>query len=137
MKTTIREITPAFGTLNRKLRKTLKKIVRDRVHDANRPDPLAQRLERSLHIAKVAQGGKVLIVSSGVDCDHSSWAGRTELVDATSVAVDAWIDRFYECAEGPQSFFITSPDQAPEFEEESRDLALEAHENGHSHVVYV
>jgi hypothetical protein len=50
------------------------------------------------------------------------------------VTVNHEIDSIYEGAEGPGSIWLSMPEDkvAPEF----RDLALEAFEDGHPHIVY-
>jgi hypothetical protein len=87
-------------------------------------------------IANRAEGGKVAVVWSGMDCDCVRFSGVVSIVDADKASVEAHIEREYEYAEGPLSFYITKPSDAAKIHYESRDLAMEAFEDGHAHVVY-
>jgi hypothetical protein len=93
-----------------------------------------QRLLRD--VVEFAEKGKVALVNSGMDCDCSRWENNVSLVKATVKDVDQWIDQFYANAEGPQSHYIQRPSVARMLTRSSRDLALEAFEDGHQHVVY-
>jgi len=67
------------------------------------------------------------------DCDmcEGRWG---EVIPASELS--ARIDRLYETAEGPVSYLICAPHEAESYESSSRDLALEAFEDGHAHVVF-
>lgn len=96
-------------------------------------DPLAARAKLAEHIHACTENGKVAIVSDGMDCDcvrscHSS------LRVAAPFAIEREVNEIHESAEGPVSVCIVKPSEAPE--NWSRDLALEAFEDGHPHVVY-
>ena len=109
-------------------------IFKDRYEDAREA---TQRRRNHLRDIKVcAQRGKIAIVTSGMDCDCSRWENSVSIVDANIAEVDAWLERFYANAEGPQGHYIECPSTARKLVRSSRDLALEAFENGHPHVVY-
>lgn len=96
-------------------------------------DPLARRASFVAHVRSVERGGMVGVRDTGMDCDCSRWE-RHYNRPAVPRQLEAMMERGYEEAEGPQAFCIIPP-----VEEEactSRDLALEAYENGHPHVVY-
>lgn len=86
-------------------------------------------------IKDCAEGGKVALVWSGRDCDGVQYTGNVELADATVNAVQAAIDTTYEWADGPCSCYIERPSVAQGIPYTSRDLVMEAHENGHPHVL--
>jgi hypothetical protein len=103
-------------------------------------------------IQDCTEDGKVCTVWGGMDCDCATWEGRVtthSLADEYDMhdgdgnpykslthAVLAYIDRQYENAEGRLHFDVLRPSEAKDVESSSRDLALEAFEDGHPHVVY-
>lgn len=117
--------------LRRKLVKMYKEIA------IRHPDRLEQRAERAVRIAERQEGGEVAIVYGGVDCDGGRWDDCTAIVPATVVAVEHWLNDYYDGAEGPQWHRLSRPSSARELTRSSRDLALEAFEDGHAHVIYV
>ena len=87
-------------------------------------------------IARCAEGGKVAVVWSGRDCDGACYEHSVAIVEAKKKAVDAHIEHTYEWADGPCAYYIERPSVARDLKYSSRDLALEAFEDGHSHVIY-
>lgn len=87
-------------------------------------------------IARCAEVGKVAVVWSGRDCDGSRYANSVAIVDADKKAVEAHIEHTYEWADGPRAYYIERPSVARRLMYSSRDLALEAFEDGHSHFIY-
>ncbi len=83
-----------------------------------------------------AEDGEIAVVTSGMDCDCSRWEDDVRLVPATVSAVDKWLDDFYAGAEGPQGHRLMRPSEAKLLRRTSRDLALEAFEDGHAHSVH-
>lgn len=97
-------------------------------------DPLAAKLPVKEQIEAAAQDGKVQIVVDQMDCDCVRWTSSSE-VDANLMAVMRHYDRIFNDAEGPvYGVSIVKPEVKVEYR--SRDLALEAFEEGHPHVVY-
>lgn len=97
------------------------------------------RIARQEHLRKVreyAHNGKVAVVWSGRDCDGVQYSGQVCLVDATVQAVDEHINHTYEWADGPCYFYLAHPIHAERIQYASRDLTLEAFEDGHPHVLY-
>ena len=81
--------------------------------------------------------GKVGLIRDGMDCDCSKY--RREKIIAVPVSIIAWFkaeDKHYEYLDGPESTWIVAPSEVRDGHHESRDLALEAFEDGHPHVVY-
>ena len=100
------------------------------------PDKLAERQRRAERLASLAEDGRICIVSSGMDCDGCRWSGRVYEFDAIPFAVERFIEKEYEWADGPLRLELASPSECEEVEYESRDLALEAFEDGHPHCLY-
>lgn len=99
-------------------------------------DKLALRQRRAAMLSALAEGGRVCVVSSGMDCDGSAWAGRVYDMPASVFAVERFVERQYEWADGPLRLEFASPSECEEVEYESRDLALEAFEDGHAHCIH-
>ena len=85
------------------------------------------------HVDSVTVGGKVSFNESGMDCDCVR-GESSRVIDAAPLrAIEARIDDVYAWAEGPTSVWIDTPDDG--IESSSRDLIMEAFENGHPHYV--
>lgn len=87
-------------------------------------------------IAEKAEGGKVCAIESGRDCDGVQYAGKVHTIAAN---IDAWRkldDDLGKWADGPYCLSVASPSEARGIQYESRDLVMEAHEDGHPHVIY-
>lgn len=92
------------------------------------------KLEKWLN--EVTVNGKVVSRSKGMDCDCSAW-DRATLTDRPQLfAEHRSIESAYEWADGPLSIWYERPSEGFENFNNSRDLALEAYEEGHPHVVY-
>lgn len=78
--------------------------------------------------------GKVSLNVDQMDCDCSRWT-QGNVIDAVSLlAVEREVNRIYEDAEGPiYGLWFSKPEEKAEYV--SRDLALEAFEDGHAHSV--
>ena len=87
-------------------------------------------------IALCEEDGKVAVVWSGRDCDGAKYEHSVAIVDADKKKVEAYIEHTYEWADGPCAYYIERPSVARGLKYSSRDLALEAFEEGHSHVIY-
>ena len=92
---------------------------------------------RYIHNAKnLAENGKVAVVWGGMDCDCVSFEGSVHIVDADWRSLIAHIDSQYEGAEGPMHYKIIPLSQIEDIEYSSRDLTLEAFEDGHPYLIY-
>ena len=118
------------------LNKFLHKLGRKVVENQSTGDALKRRQELSELIASKEQQGLVAIVYGGRDCDMVQWDNRVAVVPATVTFIERWVDIYMEAAEGPQWWSIDSLSEVRDLEPSRRDLALEAHEDGHPHVVY-
>jgi hypothetical protein len=118
----------------------VKKIVRRsfrRSRDMFAEDSLMEKMHVARRIAEWAENGKIAVVYGGMDCDMSRWDNRVALIPANVMAYQKWYDGYMEGAEGPQWASIARPSDVADLKSESRDLALEAFEDGHAHVVYL
>ena len=97
-------------------------------------DCLNGRLYLHRAIEKFQEGGKILVVESGMDCDGVRYWGRTHECDANWRAFDKLWERLAKWADGPFSLEIVHPSTVVEYG--SRDLTLEAFENGHPHSIH-
>ena len=95
-------------------------------HTINRRADIAARLAQL--------GDRVVMVESGMDCDCAYGVHWREIESRSLVAIDRDVERIFDYAEGPTSVQLVNLDEAPE--PYTRDLALEAFEDGHPHVVY-
>ena len=91
------------------------------------------RADLAARFAEKAVDGKISVHNKGMDCDCASWY-RVSNMDVPSVfAEQRALESAYEWADGPLHIWYDSP---TEEYSESRDLALEAFEEGHAHVIY-
>jgi hypothetical protein len=86
-------------------------------------------------VARIKTQRQVAVVWSGRDCDGVRYRNDVWMVEATPAAVDEHIRHTYEWADGPCSYRIVSPTEAEALTYSSRDLALEAFEDGHAHLL--
>lgn len=103
-------------------------------------DRHAATVARRRFLAKLrdyAEGGKIALVWGGRDCDGVQYSGHVSLVNATLQDVESSIDQAYEWADGPMYWELMRPSEAESVERTSRDLTMEAYEDGHAHVLYV
>jgi len=122
------------GKLNDKFRRKLKRMFKK--DNGRRLDPLEIKVLVVGRISLRSEAGKIAVVSGGMDCDCVRWDGAVEIIPATYTHLMAWENDFYEAAEGPQHYKVERPSVARDIERTERDLAMEAHENGHPHTVY-
>lgn len=117
-----------------------KKIVRKINKQSPKPfgfrdDKLARRQRFADTVKQNTENGLVSIVWSGRDCD-GVYACHAYTYKACPFAIENDIERQYEHADGPLSFQLAKPSDVSEFEGYTRDLAMEAFEDGHNHVIY-
>jgi hypothetical protein len=85
-------------------------------------------------LAASVEAGMIAIVHSGMDCDCSQFSYVDHVPVMSVISFQRNFDRVHQDAEGPTSYYFGKPSQYP-ISHESRDLALEAFENGHAHYV--
>lgn len=93
-----------------------------------------QRVALQQVIADCIEDGQICGVTSGMDCDCVQYTHMTIIDNPTPVALLAMEEDTYYWADGPTGVGYCKPSERPEIR--SRDLAMEAFENGHPHVVY-
>jgi hypothetical protein len=86
-------------------------------------------------IRDFAENGMIAIVESGMDCDGVQYSGIVYLVEANKAVIKAHIEHSLNWADGPMYFSLEKPSKAEKIEYASRDLGMEAHEDGHPHVL--
>jgi len=86
-------------------------------------------------IAECAEDGKVAVIESGMDCDCTRYSGHRHLIDANVKAYDALRNHIAEWADGVFYLDIARPSE--DVEQSSRDLALEAFEDGRPYSIHV
>lgn len=101
-----------------------------------RVSELIGRVRLWVEIRRKAEGGEVAVVHNGMDCDCSRWEGVVVYLPANLKEVEGWVESFYDNAEGPQGHYLEYPSVAASLRSSSRDLALEAFENGHPHSIH-
>jgi hypothetical protein len=108
------------------------------LHQASLIRARDRRVARQALISRIdecAENGQILVLESGIDCDGSQYSGRTSLIDSTVEAFDAHYDSVAQWADGV--FYLSIERPSLEIEYQSRDLALEAFEDGHPYSLYV
>jgi hypothetical protein len=121
----------------RTIPKVLYQALRDSLRVYDKYDYLAERVDLKKIISANSENGQVVILESGMDCDCVAFSNRKYKVDALLIAVRTKMDRIYGDAEGPCHLSIVSPSEAKALQYGSRDLGMEAYENGHpSRVSY-
>lgn len=117
-------------------RKIMRKINRQSPKPAGfRDDPLARRQRLVNAINQHTENGFVSIVWSGRDCD-GVYGCHAETYKACSIAIETDIERRYEWADGPLNCQFAKPSDVYGLEPYTRDLGLEAFEDGHNHIIY-
>lgn len=114
------------------LKRAVLRVFRLRHHSQN--DPLERRTTLAQTIADLSENGQIQIVYGGIDCDGGRWDDHTVIVPATVMHVRIWVQNYMDAAEGPQWWHLDRP--SAQYQHSSRDLALEAFEEGHPHVIY-
>lgn len=77
----------------------------------------------------------IAVVWSGMDCDCSAYRNVVRLVQGGAKEVDEHIKHTMKWSDGPCDFVLAAPSAVAGLRESHRDLAAEAHEDGHPHLV--
>ncbi|MDR3502945.1 MAG: hypothetical protein P4L79_10205 [Legionella sp.] len=128
-------ILATIGGKNTKLAHNLDKSGRD-WYNQRHVDYLVEKLALANKIKECEENGKVAILTSGMDCDGVRYSGQKSFVDAYLTVVEQEIDEANKWADGPIHMSIVKPSEARKVAYESRDLGMEAFEDGHPHVLY-
>lgn len=85
-------------------------------------------------IQEATRDGKVSINVDQMDCDCSRWTSGHVMPSVPRRAVEQYVQQIYNDAEGPVYWIgIQQPEHKAKYT--SRDLAMEAFEDGHPHSV--
>lgn len=109
------------------------------IHDAWNTECINARInERAAMIEWITEcdrgDGQMYVCESGRDCDGVEYLRGRYLIAASYEAYMHELDRIGKWADGPFHLSILRPDE--QVEPYSRDLTLEAFEDGHPHVIY-
>ena len=107
----------------RKMKRCVKQAVAYRQSEVY--DGLAARQSMKELIEEKTEDGKIAVVSSSRDCDLYEVTGRTRTLPALVIAVVKFSNDLYDDAEGPCSYYITSPSEAAGVSQQGRDIAAE------------
>lgn len=116
----------------KKFRRSIRKVYAQRAYETR--DHLKSKQDLAFRIKELSSFGWVRICWNSQDCDGFRTSGQSEIVPAMPSYVAAFVDRLYADAEGPLSWWLEVPQIKPVVE--TRDLVMEAFENGHPHVIY-
>lgn len=105
-----------------------------RLADRADASEIAQRVDLQNLIDSCTVDGRIGKVVSGMDCDCVQYCHGREIDAPRAIKWQAEVNSEYEWADGPMSVSICRPDELPE--NYSRDLAMEAYENGHPHSIH-
>jgi len=98
---------------------------------------LSSRWDLMDRISRCSHAGQVAINTGGRDCDMAQWDGDIRIIPANYWAFLDLLYALEESAEGPFWAYPIPWEDQSEIQYQSRDLALEAFEDGHQHVVYI
>jgi len=86
-------------------------------------------------LAEKAENGSIAMVWSGMDCDGVRYRNSVKTVKADVKSVMEAENEEYEWADGPCNYYLEKPSVAKTLQYSSRDLVLEAFEDGHPHSI--
>jgi hypothetical protein len=117
--------------MNLKTKKLLRKMGKSVL---SREDWLASKIPVKARIEECAEDGVVAVIESGRDCDGVQYWGRTHTIPATLTHYQRLCDTIGDWADGPYWLEVERPSVKVQYG--SRDLTMEAFEDGHPHVLY-
>lgn len=94
-----------------------------------------QKEQMAEKIRELTEHNRVAVMESGRDCDGVRYFNRVHIVRACVADVLELEDHIAEWADGPFTLRLERPSVARRLEYTSRDLAAEAFENGHAHLI--
>jgi hypothetical protein len=101
-----------------------------------RRDHFSEKFELAARIEECkTPDGKIWYTMWQRDCDMCEGTDGPYQMEANVFVWQKMVNRDQRGAEGPMSHSILTAAEAEEFKPESRDLALEAFEDGHPHMV--
>lgn len=112
----------------------LNRLLGDSLHDLH--DRVQQRVATNRQVTHLSENGYVAVVVGGLDCDMCAYEGHVHTFPSQITEFWKCIDLLYYQAEGPIHWHVMRVSESVSVKSTLRDLALEAFENGHPHVVY-
>lgn len=97
--------------------------------------PVQRARAMRTQLRELAENGRVLLVEGGRDCDGVQYWGRVREIDATLKAYETAVYWIEYSADGPCWFSLERVSERHTIERGSRDLVLEAFEDGHPHLL--
>jgi len=106
-------------------------------YDGNIHRTLSRRWEQVIRIeeCRITGTGMMWVTESGMDCDCVQYSGHMHKCEATLAGLEKLYYEINAWADGPFSLHPVTEEEREEIRLQSRDLAMEAHEDGHPHVV--
>lgn len=134
----------AHNSSNAFVRKFVRKCLKQDPHAFSTYGPhsslhyrINERARYRAWVDEAQENGKIGYVRSGMDCDCSQYHYSMILDAPTSMMeVQRDEDRRNEYLDGPEHRYFVRPSEIDPEDDFSRDLALEAFEDGHPHIVY-
>jgi hypothetical protein len=121
---------------DRKTRRVLKRCFKDIIEQKSGYDLTVENAGIRKTLDRCWSNGQIGVAVTGMDCDCSAY-GREYTVEMPNcvAAFKRWFDKHIEYLDGPESQRFMRPEEVDKSNHYSRDLALEAFEDGHPHVV--
>lgn len=134
--TNLRTLPPGSGLTAINVLRLLDRVEAATGSLAQATEARVQRVAMHQRIAACAEGGKIAVIESGMDCDCVRYSGHVSIIAADWREFLKHWDRTARSADGPFSLYIERPSIARNIRPQSRDLILEAFEDGHAHCIY-
>jgi hypothetical protein len=95
-----------------------------------------RRLDMHYWLRNRSEGGYIAVVENGRDCDGVQYWNKVRVVEATAQAIDKLVEYIADGADGPFELRLERPSVAHGLKYDSRDLGMEAYEDGHAHCIH-
>lgn len=127
-----------YRNLPKQVQSALHRMYRAMIEDKSYGSTTSENADYRRILDECWADGKVGVVTSGMDCDCTKYHHEyTVAIPNCVVALKRWFDHHNEWLDGPETLRFVHPSKVDRSNDYSRDLALEAYEDGHPHVVYV
>lgn len=122
--------------MDKRSKKIIKSLHR-RLHGESTGGWLEVREQLRNRLEEIAEDGQVALVCGGRDCDGVQVDGIVKIIPAQVMQVALHEREEERNADGPWWYSMWRVSEVDSVEYSSRDLAMEAYEDGHPHVLYV
>lgn len=121
----------------KRTKKAIRRLFRDVIASKSYGSTTVENAGYRRQLDAAWRNGKIGVITSSIDCDCTRGYYERVVEMPNSVhALKRYADSFYDGLEGPGTMTFVPPQQIDSRRSHTRDLALEAFENGHPHVVY-